>query len=181
MKKEKIGVVHGRFQILHNGHVDDLILHAFEECEKVIIGICNPDPDLTRFDDANPHRSEEINNPFSYWERLEMIRDTLIDIGISRDRFEIVPFPINFPEKIKYYAPPDAIYFIDIYDEWGKKKEKVLAKLGLDVRSREVKKIISGSEIRSMIVLGNNKWKEYVPPAAVRLLEEGLIQKIKPN
>lgn len=40
--KDLVGVVHGRFQLLHNDHVK-YIMAGMERCERLVIGICNPD------------------------------------------------------------------------------------------------------------------------------------------
>ncbi len=45
------GVIHGRFQILHNDHMRYL-LAGKERCEHLVVGITNPDPTLVREDAA---------------------------------------------------------------------------------------------------------------------------------
>ena len=103
--------------------------------------------------------------------------------GISHDRYEIVPFPINFPEKIANYVPSDAAYLLTIYDDWGRKKKAELEALGytvevtkemtLDARSK------SGTEIRTMIAQGNDTWREFVPESVqAYLTDSGAIKKI---
>lgn len=161
----KTGVVHGRFQLLHNDHVK-FILEGLHRCEHLIVGICNPDVTLTSYNEKNPHRSTQANNPFTYYERYEMIKGTLLELGIGPDRFDIVPFPINMPELIFNYAPRDAKYFLTIYDEWGMDKKKELEAIGCDVEVMwqvELKdKGISGTDIRNMIRNGED-YKAYVP------------------
>ena len=41
----KIGVIHGRFQLLHNDHLKYL-LAGKKRCEHLVVGITNPDPAL---------------------------------------------------------------------------------------------------------------------------------------
>lgn len=57
--KDKLGVIHGRFQLLHNDHMKYL-LAGKERCEHLIIGICNPEQDLTKYTSNNPHRSKKV-------------------------------------------------------------------------------------------------------------------------
>ena len=163
----KIGIIHGRFQGLHIGHIEYL-LSGLERCDKLIIGICNPDPSQTAYSKENPHRSQDKSNPFTYFERTEMIRDSLLELGIERSRFEIVPFPINYPQKIKYYVPKNATYFITIYDDWGYAKKKELESLGYDVEVMWNKPInekpTSGTEVRDKI-FHDKEWKHLVPEA----------------
>lgn len=163
--KDVIGVVHGRFQLLHNDHVK-YILTGMEKCEHMIIGICNPDVAKTEFSETNPHRSQKESNPFSYYERYQMIKGTLLDMNIGLDKFDIVPFPINFPALIFNYAPQNAKYYMSIYDEWGIKKKEVLENLGCNIEilwhvSLE-EKGISGTDVRKRILL-NKEWKHLVP------------------
>lgn len=119
--KDLIGVVHGRFQLLHNDHVR-YIMAGREKCEHLVIGICNPDVNLTKYSETNPHRSTQVANPFTYYDRYQMIKGTLMHIGVKAEEFDIVPFPINYPEFIFNYAPANAKYYMTIYDAWGYEK-----------------------------------------------------------
>ena len=164
--KTKLGVVHGRFQLLHNDHMK-YILSGKEKCEHLIIGICNPEIESTKYTETNPHRSKKSSNPFTYFERMECIKYSLIESGIPQEEFEIVPFPINFPKKIFNYAPQDAKYYITIYDEWGEEKFKYLKEdLNLDVevlwKVKLEEKGISSSDLRKNIQQGK-EWKQFVP------------------
>ena len=130
---DKVGVIHGRFQVLHNDHIKYL-LAGKEKCEYLIIGICNPEVDLTKYTSSNPHRSKRSSNPLTFFERMECIKYSLIEAGVKEEEFDIVPFPINFPEKIFNYVPLDAKFYMTIYDEWGEEKLKSLQNdLKLDV------------------------------------------------
>src|SRR4030042_5015193 len=106
----KICIVHGRFQPFHLGHLK-YALAAKKKCDLLIVGITNSDPSLTKYDKANPYRSLSISNPFTYFERLSMIKEALIEGGVKRSKFEIVPFPINKPKLLKYYIPIEKYIF----------------------------------------------------------------------
>lgn len=165
--KEKIGVVFGRFQGLHLGHLEYL-LQAKKKCKHMVIGICNSDPGMIKFDAACPHRSDEFANPFSFYERLEMIKGALVEQGMGYSEFTIVPFPINFPERIKYYVPQKATFYLTIYDEWGFKRKKILEDMGYFVSilwtRDQTSRVTSGTEVRERIANGQ-KWKHLVPGA----------------
>jgi hypothetical protein len=62
------GVIHGRFQVLHNDHLKYL-LAGKARCRHLVVGITNPDPFLTKEDAAEPRRSEPGANPLTYFER----------------------------------------------------------------------------------------------------------------
>ena len=164
--KDLVGVVHGRFQLLHKDHIR-YILAGKEKCEHLVIGICNQDKNLTAYSSANPHRSRPENNPFTYYERYQMIKGTLLDMGIRGNEFDIVPFPINYPDLIFNYVPYGAKYYMTIYDKWGEEKLKMLQEdLKLDVevlwRVPLKDKGISASDIRKNIQEGK-EWNQYVP------------------
>ena len=172
--KYDIGVIHGRFQILHNDHMKYL-LAGKNLCNHLIIGITNPDPSLTRDSKINPLRSTPLANPLSYYERYVMIREVFKEKGFKLSEFSIVPFPINIPELIKYYVPMNAVFFLSIYDDWGRKKKKYLESLGLNVHVlREVSledKGLSSSDIREAMINGK-PWEHLVPATVVKHMKE---------
>ena len=177
-----IGVIHGRFQILHNDHVKYLTAGK-QLCEHIIIGITNPDPSLTRDHESNPHRSTELNNPLTYYERMIMIKETLLETGLKLNQFSIVPFPINYPKLLKYYVPLDKVYFLSIYDDWGRQKKKYLENLGLKVHVLwEVpleKKGISGQTVRKKMI-NDQPWEQCVPKSVQKLIIKwNVIERLK--
>lgn len=169
------GVIHGRFQILHRDHLKYL-LAGKELCRHLVVGITNPDPILTRENNADPHRSTKEYNPLSYYERFGLIRDALFEAGVRLDEFTIVPFPINLQELYGCYVPLDAVFFLSIYDEWGKKKQETFLKLGLKIHVLwEVpieEKGIKGSEVREAIAK-DLPWEHLVPPSVAETLKKG--------
>ena len=177
-----VGIIHGRFQILHNDHVKYLMAGK-ELCEHILVGITNPDPSLTKNHESNPHRSTEFNNPLTYYERMLMIKNTLLEKGLKLSEFSIVPFPINFPNLLKYYVPLDKVFFLSIYDDWGRQKKKYLENLGLKVHILwEVpieRKGISGQTVRKKM-LGDQNWQQFVPKSVQNLIIEWkVIERLK--
>lgn len=173
-KRCAIGVVNGRFQPLHHGHME-YIFEAKKLCQKLIVGITNPDTDSFAVSKANPHRSTSEGNPFTYYERMEMIRDTLIDSGLDFSTFDVVPFPINSPKLIHCYVPKKATIFFTVYDSWGadkigRLKHNGFATKTLWERSPDAK-ITTGSEIRNRIA-HDKEWGHLVPSAVYRYITE---------
>ncbi len=175
----EIGVIHGRFQVLHNDHIKYLFAGR-KLCKHLIIGIANPDPSLTRDSEANPHRSMPLANPLTYYERFIMVQAALFERGLKFSEFSIVPFPVNVPELMKYYVPMDAVFFLTIYDDWGREKKQFFESLGLKIHilwevSKE-KKGLSSSDIREYMIKGN-PWEHLVPSSVTTLLKEWKISK----
>lgn len=174
MPSAETGVIHGRFQVLHNDHLVYL-LAGMAQCRHLVVGITNPDPLLTRSEAADPKRSSPLANPLTYFERYRLVRAVLEEAGIDASCFSVVPFPINMPELYKYYVPLDALFFLTIYDDWGKRKLEYFTSLGLKTRLiREVPashKGLSATDIRRRMA-NNEPWQEFVPPAAARLMKK---------
>ena len=185
--KAKTGVIHGRFQMLHIGHMEYL-LEGKSRCDYLLIGITNPDASMTRYSAANPHRAKTISNPLTYFERFLMIQEAMLEAGLSKSEFDIVPFPINVPEILFNYVPLDAKFFMTIYDEWSREKYDQLKALGCDIEIMWTRtndeKVTSGTEIRNRIMQGL-EWKPLVPASVYTyIINNGIdvrISKMKEN
>lgn len=176
------GVVHGRFQLFHLDHLK-YVLAAKERCRHLVVGITNPDPTLTKFDPADPHRSLEVDNPLTYYERYVVLRETLLEEGLTYREFSLVPLPINFPELYRYYVPLEATFFLTIYDDWGERKFAMFNSLGLKVeilwRKPESEKGLTATAVRRLMGLGR-PWEHLVPKAAARLVQDmGLLERLR--
>jgi cytidyltransferase-like protein len=161
------GIVQGRFQPLHLGHIE-YILAGMSLCEKLWVGITNPDLELSPHEPTSPHRSLPESNPFRYFERAEMISASLVEFGIDPKRFQVVPFPLDNPERISTYVPDDGQFFVTIYDSWGWQKYNLLnqyfaGRVDLLWERRPSERLTSGTLIRQMIRDGSDNWREFVP------------------
>jgi nicotinamide mononucleotide adenylyltransferase len=174
-----LGVIHGRFQVLHNDHLKYL-LAGKERCKHLFVGITNPDPTLTRDDPADPQRSDAAANPLTYFERYLLLRASLEEVGITHADFSIVPFPVNLIELYKYYVPLDAVFYLTIYDQWGRRKLEMFESLGLKTEVMWEKppreKGLTGAEVRRRMIAGE-PWEHLVPMAAAALMKKWDIPK----
>ena len=99
----ELGFIHGRFQLFHNDHLNYALL-AKAQCKKLIVGITSPENATLIREDIDPHRSEAASNPFTYYERFNMVKLALLEAGIPREDFEITPYPIERPEIRTWFA-----------------------------------------------------------------------------
>lgn len=169
---KKIGSIHGRFQPFHNEHLEYAV-NAKRKCDFLWIGITQYDISLLLENGSETHRNEVDSNPFTYTERIRMIRDSLLDIGISRDQFEFTPFPIDDPKKLTAFIDKNVICYTTLREEWNKEKIRRLESEGfaVDVLKEDyTTKIISGHRIRNLRNRGDNSWKEMVPDAVFRYI-----------
>lgn len=169
---EPVGVAHGRFQPLHVGHLEYL-LAARAACDTLVVGITNPDPWQTVFEPTDPARDEPLANPCTYYERHLMVEGALVDRGVPRAAFRVVPFPHGFPERLRHYVPPDALMLVTVYDEWGESKLSRFERVGLRTRVlwRRRDKVTTGTAVREAIVAGRD-WDPLVPAATARVIRE---------
>ena len=137
------------------------------------MGITNPDPSQIAFEATDPARGATEANPWTYYERYLMVEGALLEAGVPRERLRIVPFPHSFPERLRYYAPAEAVYLLTVYDEWGDTKQDRFHALGLttEVMWRRTDKPISGTRVREAIAAGTD-WESLVPPAVAKVINE---------
>lgn len=167
----KFGVVYGRFQPFHNGHLL-YVLESLRQCETLFIGITNPDPIQTKFESTDPQRHLPENNPFTYWQRYLMIKNSLIDIGLDFTKINIVPIPVHNPKIWHHYIPKKAINYRVALSEWDREKIRRLKKSGYKVKILNFKsKDITATMVREKIKNGKS-WEELVPQAVVKIIKE---------
>ncbi len=181
-KPHPVGVIHGRFQVLHNDHLRYL-LAGWARCEHLVVGVTNPDPERTRPHPADPQRSAPENNPLTYYERQILLRGTLGAAGVPAEALTVVPLPIDRPELYGAYVPLDAVFFLTIYDAWGRAKLELFQQRGLRVevlweRPPELKGLSAGAVRRAMTA--GEPWQHLVPPCvAERLLAWDLAARLR--
>jgi cytidyltransferase-like protein len=188
----RIGLAQGRFHIIHWGHIE-YFLKAKEKCHYLIVGITDCDPersyfkydDIYRFDQENPltpfRSSDDPVFPFTYYDRMKMIRDSLIASGVNPIEFDIVPFPIHKPHLLKYYIPLDVTILITIYDDWGRYKAEMLKKMGFTIDilwERDMStRFTTATEVRRRII-NNEKWDNLVPEVVYKYITQNQLDKI---
>ena len=93
--RDKLGIITGRFQGLHLGHMEYLLAGA-ERCGHLIVGVTNSAPwEEAPAELQGMARVKQSSNPFTFYERMVMLRDSLTEAGLPRESFDIVPFPID--------------------------------------------------------------------------------------
>jgi nicotinamide-nucleotide adenylyltransferase len=165
------GMIHGRFQPFHNGHLEYL-KGAAARSDEVFVGITNPDPARIKPEGSDPLRHLPESNPFSYVERLLMVKAAAGDAGIELERLHVIPFPVNEPELWPAYVPEDVVQFIRLFSDWGGTKLERLREAGYDVvvLDEGAEKEISGADVRAALRDGGD-WERLVPPGVAGVLK----------
>jgi cytidyltransferase-like protein len=161
-------MIHGRFQPFHLGHLEYL-RGAAAQSDEVWVGITNPDPTRIREEPTDPLRHLPQSNPWTYAERLLMVKETAGDDGID---VHVIPFPVNEPELWHAYVPSGAVQFIRHFSEWGGTKIERLRAAGYEVvvLDEGAEKEISGADVRAAI-REEREWRALVPPGVARVIE----------
>lgn len=167
------GMVHGRFQPFHRGHLDYL-LKALARCQHLIVGITNPDPFEIEEEPTSSHRHLKESNPFTYFQRVQMVRAALAEQGIDPARVTLVPFSITHPEKWPYYLPPprSVVQYLRIFSDWEQSKAERLRANGfaVEVLDEGASKEVSGTEVRQAMSAGDG-WRRLVPPGVAAVIQ----------
>jgi nicotinamide-nucleotide adenylyltransferase len=164
-------MIHGRFQPFHNGHLEYL-KGAAGRCNEVFVGITNPDPLRVKPEDSDPLRHLPESNPYTYVERLLMVKAAAADGGVEPTRLHVIPFPVNEPELWSAYVPEDVVQFIRLFSDWGGTKLERLREAGYEVvvLDEGAGKEISGVEVRKALREGGD-WEALVPAGVATLLK----------
>ena len=154
------GILIGRMQPVHNGHME-VIKQILTEVDEIIIGI------------GSAQLSHEIKDPFTAGERLMMMNQALAEIEVDPSRYYIIPMQdINFhaiwPSHIKMLTPP-----FDIVYSGNSLVKQLFSEEGYEVRQPPLydRVHLSGTEVRRRMINDEN-WRELVPNATAELIME---------
>ena len=161
--------VHGRFQPFHNEHLE-YVLAAKDRCDFLWVGITKYDTTPSEFTPLGRPRERPENNPLTYFERISIISDSLIEAGLPPGSFGFVPFPIETPRRLSEFMPVSIPCLTTICEDWNKEKIKILRSYGYTVTVlwERDQKLVTGGAIREEIIQGGSGWKALVPPATVK-------------
>lgn len=154
----------GRFQPFHNDHLE-YVLTALASTRFLWIGITKPFRELNNLSES--HREIASSNPYNFVERYQMIRNSLIECGISLERFAIIPLDFENPVNFRESCPKDVPVYITVTEQWSLEKKRKFEQLGLQVEIlfEKMNPKITGTRIRQLIETGDTSWEKFVPPA----------------
>jgi len=180
----KLGIVIGRFQPVHLGHMRDVLVPAFVESDHVLVLL------------GSSNRAPDVKNPFSPDQRRAIILEAMVGAGYPEAR-DASPSKLQFRElddflysdqrwlsevqrlvseyrnalRIAYEAPVEVTlygvakdrssYYLNLFPQWKQA-------LG----SKRDPRNLSGTAVRTRLFEGDDAWKEFVPPGSVQWLEE---------
>ncbi len=159
----------GRFQPFHRDHLS-LAEAAMASGRRLIVAITNAEPAWRVPLDEAPHRHTAEANPFTYWQRSELVWAALRPLGVGED-VRVTPFPIHEPRLWSSYLPQGTECWVRARGPWESRKMRELA-TQFPVRSvPAVPCEVSGTSIRHRIRSGDRSWIRDVPSGVASLIE----------
>ena len=164
------GMIHGRFQPFHLGHLEYL-RGAAARSDEVWIGITNPDPARIKPEASDPVRHLPESNPFSYAERMLMAKAAASDLGLDPAIVHVIPFPVNEPDLWPAYVPEGVTQYLRLFSDWGGTKLERLRGAGYEVviLDEGAEKQVSGADVRAALRNGGD-WESLVPNAVADVI-----------
>jgi nicotinamide-nucleotide adenylyltransferase len=155
----KIALYLGRFQPFHLGHLDAVNQIISDGITKIIIGIGSSQEELTR------------SNPFSYYERKEMVRRALQELKVD---FEIHPIP-DFANNQDWvdYIQEELPVFNYIYS--GNPFVQICfveGKIDREFKTLDIISVVKGTTIRQNIERRMENWSHLLPNEVLKYLIE---------
>lgn len=158
--KEKRGLLIGRMQPVHKGHIS-VIQETLKEVEELIIGI------------GSAEKSHTNSNPFTGGERILMLTKALREYNIDTSRYYIIPLEdiscnSLWVGHVKMLTPP----FCKVYSG-----NSLVQQLFQEADIPYVQPPLfnrteySGTEVRKRM-LNNENWKTLVPKSVIKVLKE---------
>jgi nicotinamide mononucleotide adenylyltransferase len=175
----ELACVTGRFQPPHRDHLC-LLRQAAAGGTQLVVALTNPYPSSRRRFVQSTHRHRADANPFSFLERVDLLRAALAADGLTAERYMIVPFDLAAPETWPHLVPLHATQFVALKAEWERAKLELLAGAGYRTRALDAEQVgsLSSSAVREALSAGaRGVWTEMVPPVTVALLDEFLRRK----
>src|SRR5204863_2148974 len=116
---------------------------------------------------TDPLRHLPESNPFSYAQRLLMVKAAAADLGLEPGAVHVIPFPVNEPELWPAYVPAGIMQYLRLFSDWGGTKLKRRRDAGYEVvvLDEGAEKRISGAGVRAALREGGNC--ESLVPAGV--------------
>jgi nicotinamide-nucleotide adenylyltransferase len=156
----KRGLLVGRFQPIHKGHLE-VIKRIVENVDELVIIV------------GSSQYSHRVDNPFTAGERITMIRKALQEAGIELSRAWIIPVPDVhqhglWVSQIVSYSPKfDVVYANEPLTI------RLFVEAGFNVESMPLikRKVYSATEIRKRMMNEKN-WEELVPSSVAKYIKE---------
>ncbi len=154
----KRGMFLGRFQPPHLGHLT-VLEEIVEDVERLVIVV------------GSSQYSHTLENPFTAGERVWMLDESLVDRGIHAT---IIPIPdihrnSLWVSHVETFTPPFDVCYMN-----NPLPKRLFREAGYEVREFELvdRDRYEATQIRELMQKDGDAWKQLVPDAVARVVEE---------
>ncbi|MHA1270998.1 MAG: nicotinamide-nucleotide adenylyltransferase [Candidatus Helarchaeota archaeon] len=156
----KRGLFLGRFQPIHNGHIQ-VILALLKEVKELIIGV------------GSAQHSHTFNNPFTAGERVLMIRNAILENNIELSRIYIIPIIDTHDNRIWVSNVKSSVPKFDVIYTNNKLVFRLVKEFGLKVKNTPIfyRDKFRSTRIRKMI-LNDEDWEVLIPKSVANIIKE---------
>jgi nicotinamide-nucleotide adenylyltransferase len=154
------GIIVGRFQPPHKGHVE-VFRQILREVDELIIVV------------GSAQESHTLENPFTAGERVLMISKALAEAGVDLSRVHIIPIPdVNnnaiWVSHVVSLSPPFEVVY-----SGNPLVKRLFKEAGFETKTQPMfkRKEYWGTEIRDRMIKGKN-WEELVPKSVLEVMKE---------
>lgn len=157
---KKIGLMIGRFQPVHLGHLKG-IQEILSEMDDLIILI------------GSAQHSHSLNNPFTAGERIMMVHAALKESKLDLSRIFIIPLQDTNDNRIWVAHLVTSVPRFDIAYTHNPLVKRLLYESGIEVKSTSFwnRETYNATEVRNRILNGGN-WEELVPQSVVAIIKD---------
>lgn len=160
MPKKPVGLLIGRFQPFHNGHLA-AVRYALKKVEYLYIVV------------GSAQRSHERDNPFTAGERIMMIKAALNEARVDARRWMLIPINDAQSHSVWTATLKSTVPRFDIVFSNDTLTTRLLKEEGIEVTTVPYINRIeySATNVRNRI-LERKDWETLVPPAVDRMVKE---------
>ena len=166
-----VGMVHGRFQPFHVGHVAYFESAISKLSRTLIVGITNP-AQAARVEATDDHRHLLEANPYTFLDRARMVQLSLPSIAGASALEELLVVPFDVQDQSTWgFIPRSTTQFVNVLEEWDLVKARSFRSYGFPVQEIHDGRITSGSRVRGLIAQGVDV-KHLLPSGAFQIVSE---------
>ncbi|MHA1266931.1 MAG: nicotinamide-nucleotide adenylyltransferase [Candidatus Helarchaeota archaeon] len=154
------GLLIGRFQPLHLGHLKGIELIS-KEMDELIILI------------GSAQYSHSLNNPFTAGERITMIHTALVEKGFNLSKFYIIPLMDTNDNRIWVAHLVSSVPSFQIAYTHNPLVKRLLIESAITVKTHTFfdREKYNATEVRRRI-LTNDNWEELVPKSVANFIKQ---------
>lgn len=160
MPKKRVGLLIGRFQPFHNGHLA-AVRYALKQVEYLYIVV------------GSAQRSHERDNPFTAGERIMMIKAALNEASVDARKWMLIPINDAQSHSVWTATLKSTVPKFDVVFSNDTLTTRLLKEEGIEVATVPYfnRHEYSATNVRNRI-LERKDWETLVPPAVEKMVKE---------